>query len=42
LSVPLIAASGGLVLIGEAPGPSFWLAAALVLGGVGVALVPQR
>ena len=38
LSVPVIAAAGGLALIGEVPGPGFWLAAALVLGGVGLAL----
>ena len=38
LSVPLIAAAGGLTLIGEVPGPGFWVAAALVLGGVGLAL----
>ncbi len=34
LTVPLIAAAGGLALIGEAPGWRFALAAAIVLGGV--------
>ena len=42
LAVPVLAAAGGFALIGEAPGPWFWLAAALVLGGVGVALLPGR
>lgn len=37
LSVPVIAATGGLVLIGEAPGAGFLIAATLVLGGVLVA-----
>ena len=36
LSVPLIASAGGLLLLGEAPGAGFWLACALVLGGVGL------
>ena len=40
LSVPLIAAYGGFALLGEVPGPGYWLAAALVLGGVGVAAMP--
>jgi drug/metabolite transporter (DMT)-like permease len=35
LTVPLLAAAGGLLLIGEVPGPAFLLASALVLGGVG-------
>lgn len=42
LSVPLIAASAGFVLIGEVPGPGFWLATILVLGGVGLALSSPR
>jgi drug/metabolite transporter (DMT)-like permease len=37
LSVPLIAAAGGLAL-GEALSGRFWIAAALVLGGVGLSL----
>ncbi len=40
LSVPLIAALGGAALIAEEPGPGFWLAAAMVLGGVGLASAP--
>ena len=42
LTVPLIAAAGGLLLIGEAPGPVFLISAALVLGGVGWASLPAR
>jgi drug/metabolite transporter (DMT)-like permease len=38
LSVPLIAASGGFALIGEVPGQEFWWAAALVLGGIALAI----
>lgn len=38
LTVPLIAAAGGLALIGERPGPTFAIAAALVLGGVAVSI----
>ena len=37
LSVPLIAAAGGLVWLGEVVGLTFVLASALVLGGVGLA-----
>ena len=37
LTVPLIAAAGGAVMLAELPGPGFWLASALVLGGVAVA-----
>ena len=37
LTVPLIAAAGGAVLIGEGVGVAFALAAALVLGGVALA-----
>jgi drug/metabolite transporter (DMT)-like permease len=39
LTVPLIAAGGGALLIGEGVGLRFALAAALVLGGVGLASV---
>lgn len=42
LAVPLIAAGGGLMLLGEAPGPGFWLASALVLGGVALGSWPRR
>ena len=42
LTVPVFAALGGAVLLAEWPGPQFWLAAALVLGGVAVASLPQR
>lgn len=40
LTVPLIAAAGGLLLIGEAPGPGFLVAAALVMSGVAWASLP--
>ncbi|WP_339107869.1 DMT family transporter [Thioclava sp. GXIMD4216] len=39
LSVPLIAALGGAVFLAELPGPRFWLAGALVLGGIGLGLL---
>ncbi len=42
LTVPLLAALGGVVLLGEGLGLRFGLAAVLVLGGVAVALVPRR
>lgn len=42
LSVPVIAALGGAVLLAELPGPRFWLAAVLVLGGVALASLPYR
>jgi drug/metabolite transporter (DMT)-like permease len=42
LTVPVIAALGGAVLLAEVPGPRFWLASALVLGGVAWASVPYR
>lgn len=42
LTVPLIAAAGGLALMGEAVSLRFSLAAALVLGGVGLASVQSR
>lgn len=37
LTVPVLAAAGGLALLGEVPGAGFALAAAMVLGGVLVA-----
>jgi len=40
LTVPLIAALAGFTLLAELPGPAFWLAAILVLGGVAVASAP--
>jgi drug/metabolite transporter (DMT)-like permease len=42
LSVPVLAALGGAVLLAEVPGLRFWLASALVLGGVALASVPYR
>lgn len=43
LTVPLIALGGGMVFLGEIPGTAFYLASALVLGGVALAvLLPQR
>ncbi len=39
LTVPLIAAAGGLLLLGEVPGLRFILAAAMVLGGVALSLL---
>lgn len=42
LTVPLIAAAGGAVLMGEAVGWRFAVACALVLGGVGWASWPRR
>ncbi len=39
LTVPVIAAAGGLLLLGELPGARFILASALVLGGVGLSLM---
>ena len=42
LTVPVIAALGGAVLLAELPGMRFWLAALLVLGGVGWASLPYR
>lgn len=40
LTVPVIAALGGAVLLAELPGLRFWLASVLVLGGVAWASVP--
>ncbi|HLQ20432.1 MAG TPA: DMT family transporter, partial [Tabrizicola sp.] len=42
LTVPVIAALGGAVLLAEVPGVRFWLAAALVLGGVALAILPYK
>ena len=42
LTVPVIAALGGAVLLAEPPGLRFWLAAALVLGAVALASLPYR
>lgn len=42
LTVPVIAALGGAVLLAEAPELRFWLAAVLVLGGVALASLPYR
>jgi drug/metabolite transporter (DMT)-like permease len=42
LTVPVIAALGGAVLLAEAPGLRFWLAAGLVLGGVALASLPGQ
>lgn len=42
LTVPVIAALGGAVLLAEPPGLRFWAAAALVLGGVALASLPYR
>jgi drug/metabolite transporter (DMT)-like permease len=41
LSVPVIAALGGAVLLAEWPGLLFWAAAVLVLGGVALASLPS-
>ena len=42
LTVPVIAMTGGAVLLAERPGLPALLAAALVLGGVGVSVLPAR
>lgn len=42
LTVPIIAALGGAALLAEAPGLRFWVAAALVLGGVALASLNYR
>ncbi len=38
LSVPVLAALGGAALLGEVPGPRFWVAAGVVLGGIALSL----
>jgi len=42
LTVPAIAAAGGVVLIGEALGPRLLLATAIILGGVALALAASQ
>jgi drug/metabolite transporter (DMT)-like permease len=42
LTVPVIAALGGAMILAEPPGLRFWLAAVLVLGGVALASLPYR
>lgn len=42
LAVPLIALAGGALWLGEAPSPRFWVAAALILGGLGAATLAAR
>jgi drug/metabolite transporter (DMT)-like permease len=42
LTVPVIAALGGAVLLAEVPGLRFWLASLLVLGGVALASLPYK
>ena len=41
LCVPVIAAGGGSVFLGEAPGARLWLSAAAVLGGIALATLNQ-
>jgi drug/metabolite transporter (DMT)-like permease len=42
LTVPLIAAAGGMAFMAERPGAAFALAALLVIGGVALSLLPGR
>jgi len=42
LTVPVIAALGGAILLVEVPGLRLWLVSALVLGGVALASLPQQ
>lgn len=42
LSAPVIAAGGGMVIFGERPGLTFILASIMVLGGVGLSVLPRR
>lgn len=42
LTVPVIAAAGGLALLGERPDAVFLVASVLVLGGVGLSVLPGR
>ncbi|MEC9435302.1 MAG: DMT family transporter [Pseudomonadota bacterium] len=42
LAVPLIALAGGARWLGEVPSSRFWIAAALILGGVGAATLASR
>jgi drug/metabolite transporter (DMT)-like permease len=42
LTVPVIAAAGGAMLMAELPGAGFWVASGLVLGGVAIANAGPR
>jgi drug/metabolite transporter (DMT)-like permease len=42
LTVPVIAAAGGIFFLGEPFGLRLFIASALILSGVGVALIPQK
>jgi drug/metabolite transporter (DMT)-like permease len=42
LSVPAIAAVGGVLLLGEAPGARLAVASAAVLGGIAVVVLARR
>ena len=42
LSVPVIAALGGVVLLGEAPGVRLVLASLAILGGIALVIVSRR
>jgi drug/metabolite transporter (DMT)-like permease len=42
LSVPVLAALGGALLLAEVPGLRFWVATALVLGGIALATLARR
>ncbi len=42
LTVPLIALAGGAAFLREAPEPAFWPAAAMILGGVALAVLRPR
>ena len=42
LTVPLIALAGGALWLGEVPTARFWVAAALILGGIGAATLVSR
>ena len=42
LSVPVIAAAGGALFLGEVTDIRFWIASFLVLGGIALSLLPSR
>lgn len=42
LSVPLIAAVGGVIFLSETTDSRFWIAAFMVLGGIALSLLPSR
>ncbi len=42
LSVPLIAAVGGIVFLGEVVTMRLWIASATILGGIGLVIVDKR